>query len=470
MLFPTYQFLIFFIIIFSFGISLKKDVVRYKIFILIVSLVFYGFWSWQFLCLLILCTIINYLFLIPLPQNKSKFILIVALIFNIGYLGIFKYYNFFINSLLENITTLNIPETLTTLQIFAPLGVSFYIFRIISHLIDSYQQKIPHPSFINYATYITYFPQITSGPISRAPEFYQQLNTPNHYDYKIEQVIVLILSGLFKKYTLSSFLFNFTQSPFKLPHNYSSLDLILSAIAYSCLIYVDFSGYSDLANAISSLLGFAPIQNFNMPYRSRSLQEFWQRWHISLSEWLRDYLYIPLGGNRKGKIRQYMNLIITMLIGGFWHGAGLNFIVWGGLHGIGLIINHTWKKLTQNWEIPSDTFGDRLLNILSCFVTFTFITGTWIFFNTSSWENAINFCQEIFTSDIKKVTFNVWQLYAVFITVASMTFYGDKIRKSLMIVLSLKNVFFRVAIVSGFVYAILMLGPSTIPPFIYFGF
>jgi len=470
MLFPTYQFLIFFIIIFSLGISLKKDVVRYKIFLLIVSLVFYGFWSWQFLGLLILCTIINYLFLIPLPQKKSKFVLIVALIFNIGYLGIFKYYNFFINSLLENLTTLKIPENLTSLQIFAPLGVSFYIFRIISHLIDSYQQKIPHPSFINYTTYITYFPQIASGPITRAPEFYQQLNTPNRYDYKIEQVIVLILSGLFKKYTLSSFLFNFTQLPFKLPHNYSSFDLTLSAIAYSCLIYVDFSGYSDLANAISSLLGFAPIQNFNMPYRSRSLQEFWQRWHISLSEWLRDYLYIPLGGNRKGKLRQYINLMLTMLIGGFWHGAGLNFIVWGGLHGIGLIINHTWKKLAQNWEITSDTFGSRLLNFLSWFLTFTFITGTWIFFNTSSWENALNFCQGIFTSDIKRVTFNMWQLYAVFIIVASMNLYGNQISQSLMIVLSLKNVFFRVAIVSCFVYGILMLGPSTIPPFIYFGF
>jgi alginate O-acetyltransferase complex protein AlgI len=470
MLFPTYQFLIFFIIIFSLGISLKKDVVLYKIFILIVSLVFYGFWSWQFLGLLILCTIINYLFLIPLQQKKSQIFLIVALIFNIGYLGILKYYNFFINSLLENFNSLKIPEILTTLQIFAPLGVSFYIFRIISHLIDSYQQKIPHPSFINYATYITYFPQITSGPITRAPEFYQQLNTTVMYDYKIEEVLVLILSGLFKKYTLSSFLFNFTQLPFKLPHNYSSLDLILSAIAYSCLIYVDFSGYSDLANAISSLLGFAPIQNFNMPYRSRSLQEFWQRWHISLSEWLRDYLYIPLGGNRKGKLRQYINLMLTMLIGGFWHGAGLNFILWGGLHGIGLIINHTWKKLAQNWEIPSDTFGARLINFLSWFLTFTFITGTWIFFNTSSWENALNFCQGIFTSDIKRVTFNMWQLYAVFIIVASMNFYGHQISKSMRIVLSLKNVFFQVAIVSFFVYGILMLGPSTVPPFIYFGF
>ncbi|MGL4376894.1 MAG: MBOAT family O-acyltransferase, partial [Microcoleaceae cyanobacterium] len=160
----------------------------------------------------------------------------------------------------------------------------------------------------------------------------------------------------------------------------------------------------------------------------------------------------------------------TMLIGGFWHGAGLNFILWGGLHGIGLIINHTWKKLTQHWEIPSETFSSRLLNFFSGFLTFTFITGTWIFFNTSSWENALHFCQGIFTSDIKRVTFNMWQLYAVFIIVALMNFYGDKISQSLMIVLSLKNVFFRVAIVSGFVYGILMLGPSTVPPFIYFGF
>ncbi|WP_293133657.1 MBOAT family O-acyltransferase [Microcoleus sp. bin38.metabat.b11b12b14.051] len=471
MLFPTYQFLVFFLILFSAIISLKPQVNLYKVVLLVSSLLFYSFWSFDFLLLLVLGTVYNYIILRALCQGKyQKLALISGLIFNIANLGIFKYCNFFVTSLFDVLNQLKIPASFQVLQIIAPVGVSFYTFRMIAHLIDCYQHKIPCPKFVDYATYITYFPQIASGPISRPREFYVQLNSPKKYDYQIEEVIVLILSGLFKKYTLSSFLFNFTQLPFKVPQQYSSIDLILAAISYSCLIYVDFSGYSDLANGISCLLGFKPIPNFNMPYRSLSLQEFWKRWHISLSEWLRDYVYFPLGGNKYGKLRKYVNLLMTMAIGGFWHGAGLNFIFWGAIHGLGLIVNHLCKDIPQaiGWKI--DSRFPRLAQFCSWLLTFTFVTCSWVFFGTPNWETAMRFFQGIFRFSAATVQFNFWQLYLVIAVIGAINLWGESISQVLQTVFSLKNLFFRVVLVSLFVYAILMLGPSTVPPFIYFNF
>lgn len=471
MLFPTYQFLVFFLIIFSALISVKPQVDLYKIVLLVSSLLFYSFWSFDFLLLLVLGTAYNYIILRAVCNGKyKKLALISGIIFNIANLGIFKYCNFFVTSLFEVLNQLQIPASFQVLQIIAPVGVSFYTFRMISHLIDCYQQKIPCPKFVDYAAYITYFPQIASGPISRPREFYSQLNSEKKYDYQIEEVIVLILSGLFKKYTLSSFLFNFTQLPFKVPHQYSSIDLILAAISYSCLIYVDFSGYSDLANGISCLLGFKPIANFNMPYRSLSVQEFWKRWHISLSEWLRDYVYFPLGGNKYGKLRKYLNLFLTMAIGGFWHGAGLNFIFWGAIHGLGLIVNHLCKDIPQAIHFKLDYAFPRFAKFCSWLLTFSFVTCSWVFFGTPNWETAVNFFQGIVHPAVATFQFNFWQLYLVIAVIGAINLWGDRIAKVLQTVLSLKNIFFRVVLVSLLVYTILMLGPSTVPPFIYFNF
>jgi alginate O-acetyltransferase complex protein AlgI len=471
MLFPTYQFLVFFLIVFSAIVSLKPKVDLYKIVLLASSLLFYSFWSFDFLLLLVLGTAYNYIILRAVCNGKyQKLALIFGIIFNIANLGIFKYCNFFVTSLFEILNQLKIPASFQVLQIIAPVGVSFYTFRMMSHLIDCYQQKLPCPKFVDYATYITYFPQIASGPIARAGEFYAQLNSQKKYDYHIEEVIVLILSGLFKKYTLSSFLFDFTQQPFKVPQQYSSIDLILAAISYSCLLYVDFSGYSDLANGISCLLGFKPIANFNMPYRSLCLQEFWKRWHISLSEWLRDYVYIPFGGNKYGKLRKYLNLLLTMAIGGFWHGAGVNFIVWGIIHGLGLIANHLCRDIPQAIGIKLEWNNSRKARFINWLMTFTFVTCSWVFFGTPNWETAMVFFQGIFRFSFATFQFNFWQLYLVIAVIGAINLWGDRISKQLQIVLSLKNIFFRVVLVSLFVYAILMLGPTTVPPFIYFNF
>lgn len=471
MLFPTYQFLIFFILVFSLTIFLKKKVFIYKIFLLLISLIFYAFWSSFFLALLITDIIINYslLKLLFVKQNHRKQILAITLIFNLCYLGVFKYFNFFADSLFAFLNSLNVQLSFPIIQIIAPVGISFYTFRIIAQFLDCYHYKILCPNLIDYSIYISYFPQITSGPIARPLEFYRQLNNSQKYNYEIAEVIILILSGLFKKYTLSSFLFNFTQLPFRTPQQYSSLDLILASFAYAGLIYTDFSGYSDLSNGISCLLGFKPVPNFNMPYQSRSLQEFWRRWHISLSEWLRDYLYIPLGGNRKGKIRQLFNLFLTMLIGGFWHGVGWTFIVWGSLHGLGLIVNHLWKEIAKKFTFNSQILA-KIAPLAYWLITFIFITITWIFFNAISLEAATQFISGIFTSSIKTIEFNYWQLYACLTLILALNFYGDKFSFFFKETLNRSHIIFQIAIISLCTYTILKLGPSTVPPFIYFNF
>ncbi len=504
MLFPTYEFLCFFLVIFSIAIFIKAKVKAYKYFLLFASILFYALWSFNLLTLLCTNILINYLILQDAVKSKyRKTYLIAGLVINIAYLGFFKYYSFFVDSLFELLDTLKLQFSFPVLEIIVPLGVSFYIFRIISHLIDCYKNKLEIPSLLDYTVYVTYFPQVTSGPISRAKEFYIQLNSEQKYDYKIENVIILIISGLFKKYTLSSFLFQFTQLPFNLPEQYSSFDLILAAFAYSCLIYVDFSGYSDLANAISMLLGFKPIQNFNMPYSAANLQDFWRRWHISLSEWLRDYLYVPLGGNKNGKLRKYLNLLLTMMIGGFWHGAGLNFIIWGILHGIGLIVFNVWKDVSKQIEYLTtkaekrkhkthaitiirrkDTLGKKIFKHLSfCLkfyiplflsrtITFTFITICWIFFNTANYNNAIKFLQTMFNFDtgVTLIKFNLWQLYFVFIIVFCMNFYGKKISNTFAKIMSKQDTFIKALFTTCLLYAVFRLGPNTVAPFIYFNF
>jgi alginate O-acetyltransferase complex protein AlgI len=478
MLFPTYEFVGFFLIVFTLGIFLKKRVRAYKYFLLFASLIFYSFWSLNFLGLLTTDILINYVILRLTAKSPHKNLYLIAgLGVNLLYLGFFKYYNFFVDSLFQLLNTFQLQFSFSVLQILAPIGISFYTFRIISHLVDCYKNQLDCPNLLDYTVYIAYFPQIGSGPIGRAKQFYEQLNSHDKYDYQIEVVITLIISGLFKKYTLSSFLFNFTQLPFSLPEKYSSIDLILAALAYSCLIYVDFSGYSDLSNAVSSLLGFKPIENFDMPYRALSVQEFWRRWHISLSEWLKDYLYIPLGGSKKGKLRKYLNLLVTMIIGGFWHGVGLNFIIWGAIHGCALIINHLWKDLLQAIEPKKQLLNKQANNLWNslasiCYfvLTFSFVTVSWIFFNSPNYDNALKFIKGIFSSGVSQSYFNIWQLYVALFTVMLINFSGDKISSTFSKILAKPHLILQTLFVSSLIYTVLRLGPNTVPPFIYFNF
>lgn len=485
MLFPTYEFLVFFALVFTIGCFIKKKVTAYKYYLIGVSLIFYSFWGLHFLESLFIDIVVNYLIIESIERTPyKKQFLFIGVTLNLLYLGFFKYYNFFTDSLYVALNNLHIPANFQTLQILTPIGISFYTFRIISHLIDCYKNKIKCPSLLDYTVYVSYFPQVISGPISRADKFYLQLNSQEKYNYQIEAVVVLIISGLFKKYTLSSFLFNFTQLPFQVPTKYSSFDLILAILSYSCLIYVDFSGYTDLANAISALLGFQPVQNFNMPYRAQSLQEFWRRWHISLSEWLRDYLYIALGGGRKGNLQKYVNLLLTMIIAGFWHGAGLNFIIWGGLHGMGLIFKHLFDDIVKVFKPQTNPQNQKhnpsasatkplfIFSLFNWFWTFLFVNICWVFFNTSNWETAIKFLQQLcnLSSNSQLSQLHCWQIYLVFVIVFIMNFTGDKVSQFCTKTLANKNILLQSIFAAAMLYVVFRLGPNTVPPFIYFNF
>jgi len=531
MQFITLQFFIFFLGVFIIAILLKENKKYYRWFLLFVSLLFYLFFGINFFIILLLNVVCNYLLLKALDTFGKK-TLTFSIILNVAFLAVFKYYNFGVDTLLQVLNQLNIPADFQVLRILIPVGISFYTFRNISHLVDCYRNELPVPSFVDYANYVAFFPQIMSGPIVRAKDFYAYLNEPNLFTYSQGRIITLILSGLVKKYVIASYLFNFVSGPFASPANYSSLDLIMAAFAYSIMIFVDFSGYSDFAIAISNLLGFHVHRNFLSPYSAIGLKDFWNRWHISLSAWLRDYLYIPLGGSRKGTARKYINIILTMFISGLWHGAGLTFVVWGLLHGIGSVISH-WitdtlnrrseaKKDAENLKIfdryeierysfepelsqsatglfvdvdedefnneietlleniethpkiaeenPPKTFFSIAAKVFGWAITFVYVTFTWIFFNSTSIGNALSFISSMFVSPIVESKIFNFRLVIVILIVLLFNFAGSRAFRSSIGFFDRLPLPLRIPVAAVLTYIILQLGPETMPPFIYFSF
>jgi D-alanyl-lipoteichoic acid acyltransferase DltB (MBOAT superfamily) len=533
MQFITLQFFLFFLGVFIVAILLKENKKYYRWFLLVVSLSFYLFFGVNFFIILLLSIGFNY-FLLKVVDGFGKKTLIFSVALNVIFLAAFKYYNFGIDTLLQTLNYFHIPSDIKVLRILIPVGISFYIFRIISHQVDCYRKELPVPSLVDYANYIAFFPQIMSGPIVRAKEFYTYLNEPKLFTYSQGRIITLILSGLVKKYVIASYLFNYVSAPFASPSNYSTLDLITSSVAYSMMIFVDFSGYSDFAIAISNLLGFHVQRNFLSPYSAIGLKDFWSRWHISLSTWLRDYIYIPLGGSRKGETRKYINILLTMFISGLWHGAGLNFVIWGLLHGIGSVVSHyisnlrnwlsdkgdegmslfiferyelelgVFKNITNkdekiftdvdnseyNFEVEKlvenihednsvqtnfekfyiKNFFPKILDGLGWIVTFIYVTFAWIFFNSTSFANALEFIKSIFVSSIHEHKIFNFRLLIVICIVLLFNFIGSKSFQVSIGFFDKLPMPIRIIIVAILTYLILQLGPETMPPFIYFSF
>jgi alginate O-acetyltransferase complex protein AlgI len=501
MQFTTLQFFLFFLGVFLAAMLLKGNRKFYPMFLLLASASFYLFFGVNFTIILALNIVCNY-FLLKAVDKLGKKALVISVVLNVAFLAAFKYYNFGIDSFLQVLNLLNMPADIQVLRILIPVGISFYTFRNISHLVDCYRKELPVPSFVDYANYVAFFPQIMSGPIVRAKEFYPYLHDPYRFEFSQGRIITLILSGLLKKYVIASYLYDFASSPFVTPANYSSLDLIISALAYTMMIFVDFSGYSDFAIAISNLLGFDVKPNFHSPYRSIGLKDFWNRWHISLSTWLKDYLYIPLGGSRKGTARKYINIILTMFISGLWHGAGLTFVVWGLLHGIGSVISHIIadffnrsKKIetppfaaqsNQNFEIDDKeierlveniepraadkTIGSMLLNFVGWLVTFVYVSFAWIFFTAPSIGNALAFIGGMFVSTVAEHKFLNLRLLLVIAVVLLFNFIGDRAFRGSINLFDKMPLAVRVPVVAVVAYLILQLGPETVPPFIYFNF
>lgn len=332
-------------------------------------------------------------------KSKRKALLVLSIIFNLGILVYFKYTNFFIE-LLNN----GFHSHINPLNILLPVGISFYTFENISYTFDVYKQEIkPVKSLNDYLLFLSFFPKLVMGPIVRAADFIPQINKPYHVTKEaFYEGFYLILSGLFKKLIISDFItLNYVDYIFDSPEKYTGLECLFAVYGYAVVIYCDFSGYSSVAIGIAKWLGFNIPANFRLPYQSSNLSEFWRRWHISLSSWLRDYLYIPLGGNKLGKARTYLNLIITMILGGFWHGANLTFIVWGLLHGLGLSIHKFW---TSDAQFIAKKFREtKIYHYLSVLLTFHFVCLAWVYFKCNTVQQARTLLQQIkyrFSADV----------------------------------------------------------------------
>jgi alginate O-acetyltransferase complex protein AlgI len=341
MTFSSVSFFVFFAIVILAMLITKISIfsrqrTRHTI-LLIASYIFYGWWDWRFCFLMLVLTTVAYISAVQITKRlKNKLYIIVGVVVPLAILGIFKYFNFFISSF----TQLFSIHSIGSLNIILPVGISFYTFQSLSYTIDVYRKKIGvENDFIKLALYIAFFPQLVAGPIVRASDFLPQLNEERNITLNnFRTGIQIFVFGLFKKIVLADWLSVFVDDVFRAPNAFHALSLILAVIAYSMQIYFDFSGYSDMAVGCAKCLGYDFIRNFNVPYISRNITEFWRRWHISLSSWLKEYLYIPLGGNRKGNTRTYINNMLTMLLGGLWHGANWTFLAWGGAHGIALCL------------------------------------------------------------------------------------------------------------------------------------
>ena len=374
-----------------------------NVFLVIASYVFYGWWDWRFTGLMAFSTVLDYYCAIGIESGPRKFrrgFLVASLVGNLGVLAAFKYFNFFVASAESILQEMGFSANLPFLNIILPVGISFYTFQTMAYTIDVYRRELPATrDFILMSLYVSYFPQLVAGPIERATHLFPQFDKARRVDErKLHVGCFLIFLGLFKKLAIADSVAPIVEIAFQDTWHAQWPTLLKGIWLFSIQIYGDFSGYSDIARGVSLLLGIELMENFNQPYLSTSITEFWRRWHISLSAWLRDYLYISLGGNRHGSAKTYRNLIITMLLGGLWHGASWTFVAWGGLHGAYLAVH---KVLLRGNREPPRFETSRALHRLMPFAkgicTFHLVMLTWIFFRASSFSSAIGYLNGLLT-------------------------------------------------------------------------
>jgi len=350
---------------------------------------FYGWWDVRFVALLAGSTLVNQLLARRIAGSESERVrkraIVAAVVANLGILGFFKYYGFFVGSAEHLLVGLGLRVQLPLLQIVLPVGISFFTFQALSYVIDVHRRKIQPSSMLDFGVYLAFFPQLVAGPIVRASEFLPQLAAPRDPQaVDGARGFRLIAGGLFKKLVIADTLATqLVDRVFATPGDFSSLEILVAVYGYAVQIYCDFSAYSDIAIGCALLMGFRFPDNFDSPYIARSLQDFWRRWHMTLSRWLRDYLYIPLGGNRDGRGRTYRNLMLTMLLGGLWHGASWMFVIWGGLHG-GWLAAERWLAERREARGAAPQEAGVLRRLVQRVVIFHFVCLTWIFFRSES--------------------------------------------------------------------------------------
>ena len=399
MLFQSFDFLVFFPLVFALFWAINKwNVLTRNIFLLAASYFFYGYWDYRFLALILSSSLVDFTIGILLHKTTKasarKGLLAFSVIFNIGLLGYCKYLNFFIENFVSALSSVGIEQDISTLQIILPVGISFYTFQTLSYTIDVYRKNIePERNLVTFLTFVSFFPQLVAGPIERASKLLGQFRRKSEFTYSTgTEALRQILYGLIKKVIIADNCAIYANQAFANHDDLSSPYLILGAVFFAFQIYGDFSGYSDIARGVAKLLGFELMKNFNFPYFSKSIGEFWHRWHISLSTWFRDYIYIPLGGSRGSRWKTIRNIFIIFLVSGFWHGANWTFIIWGAVHAILFIPSIFFKK-------PADksASGFRYIDIVKMLYTFSLVCLTWIFFRADSMQHALSYLSGIFS-------------------------------------------------------------------------
>ncbi len=366
MLFPTATFAIFFMLVLPLSWLLMPRGERWRPFIILASYVFYSAWDWRFVFLLAASTVWNQLFAQAIHRRSDrrtrKLLVAAAVAGNVALLGYFKYFDFFVTSTNNLFAFVGIDVPLEARSIILPVGISFFTFMGISYVVDVYRRDFEPVGLGKFAAYLSFFPHLVAGPIVRPGELIPQLETPRDPRYvDTARAFFLIGTGLFMKVVIANYLAaNIVDQVFGAPNQHSSLEVLVGIYAYAVQIYADFFGYTNIAIGIALLLGFRFPQNFDAPYAAVSIQDFWRRWHMTLSRWLRDYVYIPFGGNRGSRLFTYRNLMLTMLIGGLWHGAGWTFVAWGAIHGAALVAERWWRDRPGYVERPSTAWRRSL--------------------------------------------------------------------------------------------------------------
>jgi D-alanyl-lipoteichoic acid acyltransferase DltB (MBOAT superfamily) len=462
-LFPTVQFALFFPVVLALSWALMSRPSLWKPFIVAASYVFYGAASWRFCLLLGAVTLGNQAAALLIARTQDERVrrrlVAAAVALDLGALAVFKYYGFFVQNVGDGLDELGLGMPLPLLTIALPVGVSFFTFQAISYVVDVKRGHVAPASTIDVAIYLSFFPHLVAGPIVRAREFLPQLAKPRDPNrVAVGSGLALIALGLVKKVVIADYLARTVVDPvFAVPELYSSPDVALAAYAYTAQIYCDFSGYTDIAIGLALLMGFVFPQNFRSPYRATGFRDFWRRWHMTLSRFLRDFVYIPLGGNRHGRLLTYRNLFITMLLGGLWHGAAWPFVLWGAFHGAGLIAEHA---LDGRIRVPA---------WLRWFVTFHLIVFGWILFRSTTVAGALEFLSRL----AEPGTATLWSLpvvLAIAVVIGLQLLPTERVEAAQIRIEKLRPA----ALATGLAVTVLVAGATVssegVAPFIYFRF
>jgi D-alanyl-lipoteichoic acid acyltransferase DltB (MBOAT superfamily) len=415
MLFNSINFAIFLPIVFILYWSLSNKPIKFQnILLLAASYFFYACWDWRFLFLLVFSTLLDYFTGIKMCDSKNetnkKIWFWLSISINLGFLGVFKYYNFFAESFADAVSNFGLKVNPWTLQVILPVGISFYTFHGLSYVIDIYKDRIKaEKNFIDYSVFVSFFPLLVAGPIERATHLLPQIQKKRTFNYAMAiDGLRQILWGLFKKIVIADQCAEFANQIFNNSADHSGSTLLLGAVFFTFQIYGDFSGYSDIALGTARLFGIDLLRNFAFPYFSRDIAEFWRRWHISLSTWFRDYLYIPLGGSKGGTWMKIRNTFIIFLVSGFWHGANWTFIAWGFLNALFIMPSIIFNTNRTNLDIVAQgNYFPTIKEVFQILLTFSLTVFAWIFFRANNIDHAFNIVSEIFSTSFFTIPNNV---------------------------------------------------------------